>query len=118
MNRAPVPPVRLNPDLPLDLERIINKALEKDRALRYQHASDMRADLKRLQRDTSSSRVSVAGSEEPSGSSRSQTAAPSGSGAPPISSGRVSAAGESTGVSGAGAVIAGDVGAGLSADVQ
>src|ERR1700693_6053002 len=54
MNRAPVAPVRLNPDLPAELERIINKALEKDRELRYQHASDMRADLKRLKRQTES----------------------------------------------------------------
>jgi serine/threonine protein kinase len=54
LNRAPVPPVRLNPDLPTELERIINKALEKDRNLRYQHASDMRTDLQRLKRDTDS----------------------------------------------------------------
>jgi serine/threonine protein kinase/Tfp pilus assembly protein PilF len=54
LNRAPVSPVRLNPDLPHELERILNKALEKDRALRYQHASEMRADLQRLQRDTGS----------------------------------------------------------------
>ncbi len=60
LNRSPIPPVRLNPDLPVDLERILSKALEKDRNLRYQHASDMRADLKRLQRDTSSSRISAA----------------------------------------------------------
>ena len=56
LNRAPVPPVRLNPDLPLKLEEIINKALEKDRDLRYQHASDFRADLKRLKRDTDTGR--------------------------------------------------------------
>jgi serine/threonine protein kinase len=83
LNRAPVPPIRLNPDLPLDLERIINKALEKDRALRYQHASDIRADLKRLQRDTSSSRVPVATSSEES--DRAPQAASSGSGLLPIS---------------------------------
>jgi eukaryotic-like serine/threonine-protein kinase len=54
LNRAPVAPVRLNPDLPPQLEAIINKALDKDRNLRYQHASDMRTDLKRLQLDTGS----------------------------------------------------------------
>jgi eukaryotic-like serine/threonine-protein kinase len=56
LNRAPASPVRLNPDLPVELERIINKALEKDRNLRYQHASDIRADLQRLTRDTDSGR--------------------------------------------------------------
>jgi serine/threonine protein kinase len=54
LDRDPVPAVRLNPDVPLDLERIINKALEKDRDLRYQHALDMRTDLKRLKRETES----------------------------------------------------------------
>src|SRR6266852_3535440 len=54
MNRVPLPPIRFNPDLPPELERIINKALEKDRNLRYQHASDMRTDLQRLKRDTDS----------------------------------------------------------------
>jgi serine/threonine protein kinase/tetratricopeptide (TPR) repeat protein len=56
LNRAAVAPVRLNPDLPPELERIINRALEKDRELRYQHASDMRAELQRLKRDTESGR--------------------------------------------------------------
>jgi serine/threonine protein kinase len=59
LNRAPVPPVRLNPDLPIELERTINKALEKDRNLRYQHASDVRTDLERLKRDTDSAPVTV-----------------------------------------------------------
>src|SRR6516164_5840016 len=56
LNRAPVAPVRLNPNLSPEFERIINKALEKDRNLRYQHASEMRADLQRLKRDTDSGR--------------------------------------------------------------
>jgi len=54
LNRVPVSPVRLNPDLPTELERIIAKCLEKDRNLRYQHASDVRTDLQRLRRDTES----------------------------------------------------------------
>ena len=56
LNRAPAAPVRLNPDLPPELERIIDRGLEKDRELRYQHASEMRAELQRLKRDTDSSR--------------------------------------------------------------
>jgi serine/threonine protein kinase/tetratricopeptide (TPR) repeat protein len=60
LDAAPAPAVRLNPDVPADLERIINKALEKDRNLRYQSAADVRSDLARLKRDLDSGRVSGA----------------------------------------------------------
>ena len=88
LNRAPTAPVRLNPNLPADLERIINKALEKEPELRYQVASEMRADLKRLKREIDSGKSSAAsgaalvaepaaaGSAASSGSARVQTAAP------------------------------------------
>ncbi len=62
VNRAPVAVVRLNHDVPPKQEDIINKALEKDRELRYQHASEMRADLKRLKRETETGRVAIADS--------------------------------------------------------
>jgi eukaryotic-like serine/threonine-protein kinase len=58
LNRAPVAPLRLNPEVPAKLEDIINKALEKERDLRYQFASDIRTDLKRLKQDTDSGRIS------------------------------------------------------------
>jgi len=61
LNRPPTSPVELNPALPPELERIISKALEKDRDVRYQHASDLRADLKRLKRDTDSGRAAAVG---------------------------------------------------------
>ena len=63
LNRAPLPPVRLNPAIPAELERVIHKSLEKDRNLRYQSAADLRADLRRVKRETdssSSSRVPAA----------------------------------------------------------
>src|SRR6266849_5390863 len=63
LERAPVPPVRLNPDLPPILEDVINRALEKDRKLRYQNAADMRAELQRLKRDSDSGRAAVAAAE-------------------------------------------------------
>jgi len=59
LHKEPVAPVRVNPDLPAELERIIKKGLEKDRELRYQHAADLRADLKRLKRETESGRSAV-----------------------------------------------------------
>ncbi len=60
LNRTPVPLQQLNRDVPADLERIVNKCLEKDRNLRYQHASDIRTDLQRLKRDTESARMPAA----------------------------------------------------------
>jgi serine/threonine protein kinase len=67
LNRAPVPPTRLNPEVPAELERIINKSLEKDPGLRYQHAADLRSDLQRLKRDTDSSRRAAPSAEISSG---------------------------------------------------
>ncbi|HSY58578.1 MAG TPA: serine/threonine-protein kinase, partial [Terriglobales bacterium] len=64
LNRTPVAPVRLNPELPIKLEEIISKALEKDRDLRYQHASDIRSDLKRLKRDSDTGRTASQASVE------------------------------------------------------
>ncbi len=78
LDLAPAPALRLNPDMPAELERIINKALEKDRNLRYQTAADMRTDLARLKRDFDSGRSSAAsGSAVSVASSSSLPAAPS-----------------------------------------
>jgi Flp pilus assembly protein TadD len=63
LNRAPAPPVRLNPDVPVELEHVIQKAVEKDPQLRYQTAADMRADLKRVQRYADSGRLVLQSSE-------------------------------------------------------
>jgi serine/threonine protein kinase/tetratricopeptide (TPR) repeat protein len=64
LNRAPVAPVRLNPDVPSKLEDIISKSLEKDREVRYQSAAELRADLKRVKRDTESQKILVQDDEE------------------------------------------------------
>jgi eukaryotic-like serine/threonine-protein kinase len=70
LNRAPIPPARLNPAIPVHLEQIISKALEKDRELRYRTASDMRADLQRLKRDTDSAKAMPFTSGQVSGQKR------------------------------------------------
>src|ERR1700745_1905010 len=59
LNRTPIPPARMNPEIPPKLEEVINKALEKDRKLRYQSATDIRTDLQRLKRDSDSGRAAV-----------------------------------------------------------
>ena len=81
LDSGPVAVVRLNPDAPAKLEDIINKALEKDRNLRYQHASEMRSDLQRLKRDTDTARTVVpAGIPATAADSQSGTAPPASSG--------------------------------------
>jgi serine/threonine protein kinase len=69
LHKVPVAPIRLNSEVPADLEHIISRALEKDRNLRYQHASDMRAELQRLKRDTDSGRAASRPDDEPQSSS-------------------------------------------------
>jgi serine/threonine protein kinase/predicted Zn-dependent protease len=71
LHEAPTAPVRINPGLPVELERIINKALEKDRTLRYQSASEMRADLQRLKRDSDHHRSAASEVSQPTTAARS-----------------------------------------------
>ncbi len=84
LHRSPVAPVRLSPEVPAELERIINKALEKDRSLRYQHAADIRTDLQRMKRDSESKRVTLMAEpaeveEQPGSSGRMRPAVGTGS---------------------------------------
>jgi serine/threonine protein kinase len=82
LNRAPVAPVRINPEVPQELERIINKSLEKDRTMRYQTAADLRTDLKRLQRDSGSSKTQISTADNFSSTNvATATGAPGSSGA-------------------------------------
>ena len=89
--RAPTSPVRLNPDVPAELERIINRALEKD-PIRYQHASEMRAELQRLKRDTDSGKRIIAQDPPDAEAGRAVSSLRSSPGSGPGSSGRTAAA--------------------------
>ena len=80
LHRAPTAPVRLNPDMPAGLERIIDKLLEKDPEMRYQSAADVRSDLKRLRRETDSSRVILAASDDAAAAPQSRVIGAAGSG--------------------------------------
>ncbi|MGA2417539.1 MAG: protein kinase [Candidatus Sulfotelmatobacter sp.] len=88
LNRPPVSPTRLNPDVPAELERIINRALEKERELRYQHASELRAEFERLRRDTSSRQIATVAESAGSGKIMAQPADASGSSVAMAAAGR------------------------------
>ena len=104
LDGTPVAPIRLNPELPAELERIINKALEKDRELRYQHASEFRADLKRLKRETDSGRHSR--SSEISGISAAVPVSAAMGVSPEFAVASVSGAGATTAPSGSSVAVA------------
>src|SRR5580658_4563718 len=116
LNRAPVAPVRINPDVPQELERIINKSLEKDRTMRYQTAADLRTDLKRLQRDSGSSKTQASTAENFSSTNLAAATATAGSSgansaavAPPSPpSGSGSSAKVSSSGSGSAAIVLGE----------
>ena len=103
LNRAPIPVMRANPEMAPEFERIVNRALEKDRDLRYQHASEMRAELTRLKRDTDSSRRVIAAVEDSTPSSSAAAAAR------PPSSGSVAPAPPPSASQAAPAVVSGSV---------
>ncbi|HET6930832.1 MAG TPA: protein kinase [Candidatus Acidoferrum sp.] len=96
-NKTPLQPLRLNPNLPAKMEEIVDKALEKDRDMRYQHASDMRSDLKRLQRDSGSGQRSAVQTQETMQSGEQSAAV--------LSSPRASAAGVAASGSSVSAVV-------------
>jgi len=102
LNRAPVPPVRLNPSVPAELEHIINKCLEKDVKLRYQHASDLRADLQRMQRDTTSGILSSSHAAQ----SSSSTTLPASTSSVPAASAAAAPQPQATHASGSSVVVA------------
>jgi len=93
LHKSPTAPVRLNAEVPVELERIISKALEKDRNLRYQHAGDLRADLQRLKRDTDSGRAAVQSMESVPIASPEVTAVPATTGVAETRGGSSSAQG-------------------------
>jgi serine/threonine protein kinase/tetratricopeptide (TPR) repeat protein len=126
LHRAPPAPVRLNPDLPIELERMINKLLEKDPEMRYQGAADIRSDLKRLRRETDSSRVIVAALDDVTGPGRSsassraalsqsRSVAAAGTSNSPAAAAAASAAGSTVDPSQSGARGSGATGASLPA---
>ncbi|MFZ3217067.1 MAG: protein kinase [Candidatus Acidiferrales bacterium] len=109
LNRAPVAPVRINPDVPHELERIINKTLEKDRNMRYQTAADLRTDLKRLQRDSGSSKSHVSTAENFNSASVATSAAgSSGSNSAAVPPGSGSSAKTAASGSGSAAIVFGE----------